>query len=59
MKIILFEDYKVLDLEPITLNRPIFNIRYGIKYVSRNIITCPTYSKIYMLFGKEKNLLEF
>ena len=29
MKIILFEDYKVLDLEPITLNRPIFNIRYG------------------------------
>ena len=29
MKIILFEDDKVLALEPIVLSRPVFDIRYG------------------------------
>jgi UDP-N-acetylglucosamine diphosphorylase / glucose-1-phosphate thymidylyltransferase / UDP-N-acetylgalactosamine diphosphorylase / glucosamine-1-phosphate N-acetyltransferase / galactosamine-1-phosphate N-acetyltransferase len=29
MKIILFEDEKVLNLEPLTINRPVFDLRYG------------------------------
>tara|TARA_B100001250_G_scaffold113973_1_gene96405 strand:- start:8463 stop:9596 length:1134 start_codon:yes stop_codon:yes gene_type:complete len=29
MKIILFEDEKALNLEPLTINRPVFDLRYG------------------------------
>ena len=29
MKVVLFEDHKVLNLEPLTLNRPVFDLRYG------------------------------
>ncbi|MFL2998575.1 MAG: putative sugar nucleotidyl transferase [Candidatus Neomarinimicrobiota bacterium] len=48
MKIVFFEDEKVLNLEPLTINRPVFDLRYG----SNSLL-----ERMYQFFPKSSILL--